>query len=179
MDASGCGPAALSRKRSDFITEPRAATFPRLSYWSVAVAPATSSVMGEHVAQQNIERDRTNRKRPSKQTAAETAIGHKLLEIIVYGRTCRVGGKLSVDDLVESSEVGDWKMPDFKMAWNLCCFPRLADRRGRYADANRGRAGGGLIGSDADKRPPSRLLASQFDRSDQRMASRKQRAPIG
>jgi hypothetical protein len=70
--------------------------------------------MGEHVAQQNIERDQTNRKRPSKQTAA--AIGHKLLEIIVYRKTCRIGGKLSVDDLVESSEVGDWKMPDFKMA---------------------------------------------------------------
>jgi hypothetical protein len=70
--------------------------------------------MGEHVAQQNIERDRANRKRPSKQTAA--AIGHKLLEIIVYRKTCRIGGKLSVDDLVESSEVGDWKMPDFKMA---------------------------------------------------------------
>ena len=70
--------------------------------------------MGEHVAQQNIERDRTNMKRPSKQTAA--AIGHKLLEIIVYHKTCRIGDKLTVDDLVESSEVGDWKMPDFKMA---------------------------------------------------------------
>ena len=103
----------LSRCRQ-FITEPRAATFPRLSYWSVAVTPATSGLMGEHVAQQNIERDRTNRKRPSKQTA--TAIGHKLLEIIVYRKTCRIGDKLSVDDLVETSEVGDWKMPDFKMA---------------------------------------------------------------
>jgi hypothetical protein len=70
--------------------------------------------MGEHVAQQNIERDQTNRKRPSKQTAA--AIGHKLLEIIVYRKTCRIGGKLSVNDLVETSEIGDWKMPDFKMA---------------------------------------------------------------
>ena len=83
-----------------FITEPRAATFPKPSYWSVAVAPATSGVMGEHVAQQNIERDRSNRKRPSKQTAA--AIGRKLLEIIVYRKTCRIGDKLSVDDLVES-----------------------------------------------------------------------------
>jgi hypothetical protein len=70
--------------------------------------------MGEHVAQQNIERDRSNRKPPSKQTAA--AIGHKLLEIIVYRKTCRIGDKLTVDDLVEASEVGDWKMPDFKMA---------------------------------------------------------------
>jgi hypothetical protein len=97
-----------------FITEPRATAFPRMSYWSVAVAPATSGVMGEHTAQQNIERDQTNRKRPSKQTAA--AIGHKLLEIIVYRKTCRIGGKLSVNDLVETSEIGDWKMPDFKMA---------------------------------------------------------------
>jgi len=51
---------------------------------------------------------------PSEQAAS--AIGRKLLEVIVYRKTCRIGGKLSVDDLVESSEVGDWKMPDFKMA---------------------------------------------------------------
>jgi hypothetical protein len=70
--------------------------------------------MGEHVAPQNIERDRTNRKRLGKQTAV--ALGHELLEIIVYRRTCRIGDKLSVDDLAESSEVGDWKMPDFKLA---------------------------------------------------------------
>ena len=70
--------------------------------------------MGEHITQQNIDRRRINRKRPSKQAAS--AIGHKLLEIIVYRKTCRIGHKLSVDDLVESSEVGDWKMPDFKMA---------------------------------------------------------------
>ena len=76
--------------------------------------PATSGVMGEHAALQNIERNRTNRKRPSKQTAA--AIGRKLLEIVVYRKSCRVGDKLSVDDLVETSEIGDWKMPDFKMA---------------------------------------------------------------
>ena len=101
-------------EHGDPITEPRAAAFSRPGYWSVAMAPATSSVMGEHVAQQNIERDGANRKRPSKQTAA--AIGYKLLEIIVYRKTCRIGDKLSVDDLVESSEVGDWKMPDFKMA---------------------------------------------------------------
>ena len=44
------------------------------------------------------------------------AIGRKLLQVIVYRESCRIGGKLSVDDLVETSEIGDWKMPDFKMA---------------------------------------------------------------
>ena len=115
--AGGCvrlPASSLIRKHSDLITEPRAATFPRPSYWSVEVVPATSGVMGEHVAQQNIERNRTNRKRSSKQAAS--AIGRKLLEIIVYHETCRIGGKLTVDDLVETSEIGDWKMPDFKMA---------------------------------------------------------------
>jgi hypothetical protein len=106
---------SLVRKDSDSSQNREQQHFPRGSYWSVAVAPATLGAMGEHAVQQNIERDRTNRKRPNKQAAA-AAIGHKLLEIVVYGRTCRVGGKLSVDDLVESSEVGDWKMPDFKMA---------------------------------------------------------------
>jgi hypothetical protein len=32
----------------------------------------------------------------------------------VYERCCRIGEKLTLDDLVETSEVGDWKMPDFK-----------------------------------------------------------------
>ena len=57
------------------------------------------------------------------------------------------------------SEVGDWKMPDFKAA----CSSRsagLADRSGRCADAHHGGAGGGLNerpdGSEPDERlPPS------------------------
>jgi hypothetical protein len=97
-----------------FITEPRAATFPRPGYWSVAVAPATSGVMGEHVTKQNIDHRRVNTNRPRKQTAE--ANGRRLLDVIVYGKSCRIGGKVSVDDLVEASEIGDWKMPDFKMA---------------------------------------------------------------
>src|ERR1700733_6264996 len=92
-----CPPRNQHPRRRPFITEPRAVAFPRPGYWSVASAPATSSVMGEHVALQNIADVQTNRKRPSKQTAA--AIGHKLLEIIVYRKTCRMGDKLSVFDL--------------------------------------------------------------------------------
>ena len=69
--------------------------------------------MGEHIEHRNTERPRTARKRPSKQTA-ET-IGRKLLEIVVYDRGCRIGGTLSLDDLAET-EIGDWKMPDFKAA---------------------------------------------------------------
>jgi hypothetical protein len=44
------------------------------------------------------------------------AIGRRLLEIIVYDKCCRIGGTLSLDDLAETSEIGDWKMPDFRMA---------------------------------------------------------------
>jgi hypothetical protein len=33
----------------------------------------------------------------------------------VYGKRCRIGGTLSLDDLAET-EIGDWKMPDFKAA---------------------------------------------------------------
>ena len=69
--------------------------------------------MGEHIEDQNTGRPRTARKRPSKQTA-ET-IGRRLLEIVVYDKCCRVGGKLSVDDLAET-EIGDWKMPQFRAA---------------------------------------------------------------
>ena len=43
-------------------------------------------------------------------------IARRLLEIIVYDRRCRIGGTLTLDELAETSEVGDWKMPDFTMA---------------------------------------------------------------
>jgi hypothetical protein len=43
------------------------------------------------------------------------AIGRRLLEIVVYTKHCRVGGKLTLDDL-EVTEIGDWKMPEFRSA---------------------------------------------------------------
>jgi hypothetical protein len=52
-------------------------------------------------------------KAPSKQTAE--AIGRRLLELIVYEKGYRIAGKLSLDDIAET-EIGDWKMPDFKAA---------------------------------------------------------------
>lgn len=70
--------------------------------------------MREHAARQSIERRQTSRERPKKQTAE--AIGRKLLDIVVYAKNCRIGGKLSLDDLTETTEVGDWKMPDFRAA---------------------------------------------------------------
>jgi hypothetical protein len=41
-------------------------------------------------------------------------MGRRLLEIVVYDKCCRIGGTLTLHDLAETSEVGDWKMPDFK-----------------------------------------------------------------
>ena len=70
--------------------------------------------MGEHVEDRNTGRLRTARKRPSKQTS-ET-IGRRLLEIVVYRKSCRVGGTLTLDELAETSEVGDWMMPEFRAA---------------------------------------------------------------
>jgi hypothetical protein len=46
---------------------------------------------------------------------AVEVIGRRLLEIVVYTKHCRVGGKLTLDDL-EVTEIGDWKMPEFKSA---------------------------------------------------------------
>jgi hypothetical protein len=43
-------------------------------------------------------------------------LGRRLLEIVVYGKRCRIGATLTLDDLAEASEVGDWKMPNFKLA---------------------------------------------------------------
>jgi hypothetical protein len=71
--------------------------------------------MGEHTEQRITQRPWIARKRPGNQTP-ET-IGRRLLEIVVYDRRCRIGGTLTLDDLSETSEIGDWKMPDFKMAF--------------------------------------------------------------
>ena len=35
------------------------------------------------------------------------------MDVLVYAKRCRIGGEVTVDDLVETSEIGDWKMPDF------------------------------------------------------------------
>lgn len=43
-------------------------------------------------------------------------MGRKLLDVMVYDKSCRIGDSLELSDLAENSEVGDWKMPDFKMA---------------------------------------------------------------
>ena len=70
--------------------------------------------MGEQVTPQNVERRGSGGKRPRKQTAE--AVGRKLLDVIVYAKGCRIGDKVILDDLAETSEIGDWKMPDFKIA---------------------------------------------------------------
>lgn len=70
--------------------------------------------MREHVAQQDIVTGRGGRSRPGKPTAA--TMGRKLLDIVVYGKSCRIGDKLALDELAETSEIGDWKMPEFRLA---------------------------------------------------------------
>jgi hypothetical protein len=70
--------------------------------------------MGEHIANENTDRHLVSKKQPVKQTSE--AMGRKLLDVVVYSKRCRAGNKLTLDDLAETSEVGDWKMPDFRMA---------------------------------------------------------------
>jgi hypothetical protein len=70
--------------------------------------------MGEHTEQRINKRPRIAQKRPAKQPAE--AMGRRLLEIIVYDKMCRISAALTLDDLVETSEVGNWKTPAFKMA---------------------------------------------------------------
>ncbi len=69
--------------------------------------------MGEHTGQLASNRRRIGGKQPRKQTADE--FGRRLLEIIVYGQNCRIGGHVSLNDL-EATEIGDWTMPDFRAA---------------------------------------------------------------
>ena len=68
----------------------------------------------EEIVPHNIAHRRISRGRPRRQAAE--AIGRRLLDVMVYDMGCRIGDKVSLDDLAETSDVGDWKMPDFKLA---------------------------------------------------------------
>lgn len=70
--------------------------------------------MGENIEQQGLRSARIASKRPTER--ASEKIGRRLLEIVVYRKNCRVGATLTLNDLAETSEVGDWKMPQFKAA---------------------------------------------------------------
>ena len=70
--------------------------------------------MGEHAAQRITDQPGGGRKGSS--TPTPQALGRQLLDILVYANRCRIGDKLTLDDLVETSKIGDWKMPDFKIA---------------------------------------------------------------
>jgi hypothetical protein len=84
-----------------------------LSYWpetAITTVSAWKKILRSRVSG----RGQTRRRRPDRPTAEE--IGRNLLNIVVYAKGCRIGDKVVLDDLAETSEVGDWMMPDFKMA---------------------------------------------------------------
>ena len=64
--------------------------------------------MGENVHQRAV-KARTEL-RPAEQVA------RKLLDVIVYDKGCRIGDKLTVDDLIQTTGIGDWKMSAFETA---------------------------------------------------------------
>jgi hypothetical protein len=57
---------------------------------------------------------------------------------MVYTKGCQVGGKLTLDDL-EATEIGDWKMPDFKSACAYAASQGWVAVTRRYADTDNGR----------------------------------------
>lgn len=69
--------------------------------------------MSEQTTQMASQSHRTPGKQPRKQTAQE--LGRRLLEIIVYEKGSRIGGRLGLDDL-DATDIGDWKMPDYRAA---------------------------------------------------------------
>jgi hypothetical protein len=59
------------------------------------------------------ERSETSRQADSRSNRSATPCD------LVYDKRCRIGGTLTLDDLAETAEIGDWKMPDFRAA---CSF---------------------------------------------------------
>jgi hypothetical protein len=64
--------------------------------------------MGENIHQQTA-------KTRTEAFAAEP-IARMLLDAIVYDEGCRVGDQLTLDDLIETTDIGDWKMSVFETA---------------------------------------------------------------
>jgi hypothetical protein len=64
--------------------------------------------MGENIHQRAAE--------PRTERRTAEPIARKLLDVIVYHKGCRIGDKLTLDDLIETTEVGDWKMSVFETA---------------------------------------------------------------
>ena len=69
--------------------------------------------MGEHIAQQNVQPGRAGGDRPN---GTPEAAGRKLLRVVVYDRDCRIGDRVELATLAETSEVGDWNMSEYRAA---------------------------------------------------------------
>jgi hypothetical protein len=60
----------------------------------------------------------SRRSRPSIADAdPPQALARRLLEILVYKLFCRAGGSVRIAEVADTTEIGDWKMPEFK----ACC----------------------------------------------------------
>jgi hypothetical protein len=64
--------------------------------------------MGENVHQRAV--------KPHTELRPAEPIARKLLDVIVYDKGCRIGDKLTVDDLIQTTGIGDWKMSAFETA---------------------------------------------------------------
>jgi hypothetical protein len=54
-----------------------------------------------------------------RRTSLASRYNNPLAPDILLAISGRIGGTLTMDDLAETSEVGDWKMPEFKAACAL------------------------------------------------------------
>jgi hypothetical protein len=68
-------------------------------------------------AQAYVDPSRRNRTSSAEAEQRPQALARRLLETLVYELSRRAGDNVRVDELVDSTEIGDWKMPEFK----ACC----------------------------------------------------------
>jgi hypothetical protein len=68
----------------------------------------------KHADQSNAKRDPIYRKFPKEQSAE--GIGRRLLDVIVHLKNSHSGDSFTISNLVETTEVGDWTMPDVRIA---------------------------------------------------------------
>ncbi len=64
-------------------------------------------------------------RKPAQKCPEAEPIARKLLDVIVYDKGCRIGDKLTLDDLARTTDIGDWKMSAFETARRPMQWPRV------------------------------------------------------
>ena len=65
-------------------------------------------------AQSHLDPSRRNQTSSAEADYRSQALARRMLEVLVYELCCRAGDAVRIDEVADTTEVGDWMMPEFK-----------------------------------------------------------------